>query len=128
MPRSGHCQKPGLPSLGDYGRRHATMTGGGSSLNLADDGKTSRADPSSQAPNLVCSLKRGERRHAAGRIFRRQQAESGAAAGLDAVDVALKLAARIGIDCDRDRLARAHVIELGFQSSHTDTNQESSCP
>ena len=41
----------------------------------------------------------------AGRVLRRQQAERGAAAGLDAVDMAFELAAGIGVDGDLDWIA-----------------------
>jgi hypothetical protein len=48
----------------------------------------------------------------AGRIFRRQQAEGGAGAGLDRIDAAGELTIRIGIDPHLDRLAGPHAVKL----------------
>ncbi len=44
----------------------------------------------------------------AGGVLRRQQAEGGAAAGLDAVDLAFEYAMWIGVDAVIDRIARPH--------------------
>src|SRR5260221_7428452 len=46
------------------------------------------------------------------RILRRQQAEGGAAAGLEACDMAVEGLFRIGVDADVDRLPGAHEVEL----------------
>ena len=50
----------------------------------------------------------------AGRVFRRQQTETRAAPGLDAIDVAAQRARRIGVDFHFRRLPRPHVSELRF--------------
>ena len=50
----------------------------------------------------------------AGGVLRRQQAESGPTAGLDAIDMATENAPRIGVNIDVDRLARAHFANLDF--------------
>jgi hypothetical protein len=53
----------------------------------------------------------------AGGILRRQQVESGAAPGFEAVDVTTKDVVRIGVDADLDRLADAYMIELRLLES-----------
>ena len=50
----------------------------------------------------------------AGGVFGREEAEAGAAAELEAIDVGLEVAAWEGIDANADGLAGVHVGELGF--------------
>src|SRR6185295_10265981 len=48
----------------------------------------------------------------AGGVFRGQQAEGGAAASLNAVDMAFEYAMRVGVDADVNRIARPHRQKL----------------
>ncbi len=58
----------------------------------------------------------------AGRVFRRQQAETRAAAGLNAVDVAVQSARGIRVHFHLCRLPGAHVSELCFLEIRRDPN------
>ena len=48
----------------------------------------------------------------AGRVFGRQQREGRAGAGLDAIEMAVEVAFRVGVDLQVDRLPRPHAVEL----------------
>src|SRR5262245_24909932 len=50
----------------------------------------------------------------AGRVFRRQNAESSSGSALDTVHMAFEHLAGIGVDLDFGRLPRANVVQLSF--------------